>query len=155
MKYFLMFLFMTSFAHAAELTGTAKVTDGDTIIINQQRIRLHGIDAPEIKQKCMTKHSEQFLCGKDAKAYLGKLIGNNNVHCEGGVKDRYNRLIGICFVGQMNLNAEMVSAGWALAYRKYSGDYVDQEARAMSDHRGMWSGEFISPWEWRKSKREK
>ena len=146
---------VTTSALAADLTGPAKVTDGDTIVINEQRIRLHGIDAPEMKQKCMTKYGDQFLCGEDAKVYLVKLIGDKPVRCEGDKKDRYKRLIGTCYVGQLNLNAEMVSAGWALAYTKYSKDYMPQEARAMSDHRGMWNGEFVAPWQWRKSRRGK
>ncbi len=52
-----------------------------------------------------------------------------------------------------DINAWMVSQGLALAYRRYSLDYVDEEADAQAARRGIWAGEFVSPWEWRRGKR--
>ena len=67
--------------------------------------------------------------------------------------DRYGRIVAVCFTGPVNLNAEMVKSGWALAYRRYPKDYVGEEAEAKPAKRGMWQGKFVKPWEWRRGKR--
>ena len=67
--------------------------------------------------------------------------------------DRYSRIIGVCFVNDTNVNQKMVKLGWALAYRKYSKDYVIDEKNAKENKLGLWSGSFIKPWKWRKNKR--
>ena len=66
--------------------------------------------------------------------------------------DRYKRIVAVCYMaeGQIDINGLMVEQGWALAYRKYSEDYVGQEATAKASQSGMWAGEFMRPWEWRK-----
>ena len=69
--------------------------------------------------------------------------------CKGDKRDRYKRLIAVCFVGPLNINEQMVTDGWAMAYRKYSTDYVKAEMLAKSRREGMWGGEFEPPWEWR------
>ena len=77
-------------------------------------------------------------------------VGADPVRCEGGVYDRYKRLIAICYVGNQDINAEMVRQGWALAYSRYSKDYVDDENAARIARKGLWQGEFVPPWEWRR-----
>ncbi len=52
-----------------------------------------------------------------------------------------------------SLEEWMVANGWALAYRDYSLDYVAQEADAQAARRGIWAGEFVEPWKWRRGKR--
>ncbi len=52
-----------------------------------------------------------------------------------------------------DLEEWLVSQGWALAYRRYSLDYVDEEADAQAARRGIWAGGFVKPWEWRRGKR--
>ncbi len=78
---------------------------------------------------------------------------SKTVHCIGNDKDKYRRLIATCFVGNLNLNATMVEFGMALAYRYYSLEYVEQEETARQVKRGLWSGDFIAPWDWRKGER--
>jgi len=68
----------------------------------------------------------------------------------GGKRDRYKRLLAVCYVGDVNLNAMMVRNGWALAYRRYSTDYVDAEGIAEKAKAGLWRGEFEKPWVWRR-----
>ena len=134
----------------ADITGKPRVIDGDTIEIADERIRLHGIDAPEAKQTCKDNNGKEWRCGQDATFALLNLVGNHWITCKGDKRDRYKRLIAVCFAGPHNLNAKMVRQGWALAYRRYSMDYVDDERAAKVARKGIWSGEFVPPWEWRK-----
>ena len=131
------------------ITGTARVVDGDTIEISGERIRLHGIDAPESKQKC-TASGKEWACGQEATFALARFIATHWITCKGNKRDRYERLIAVCYAGGKDINAAMVCQGWALAYRRYSMDYVDEENEAREDSLGIWHGEFMPPWEWRR-----
>ncbi len=73
--------------------------------------------------------------------------------CEDLGRDRYERMVARCAVAGENLEKWMVANGWAIAYRRYSLDYVDAEAEAQAARRGLWAGEFVKPWEWRRGKR--
>lgn len=139
-------------AKAETLTGRASVVDGDTLTIHGQRVRLHGIDAPETGQTC-TARGEDFRCGQTAALVLADKIGRRSVVCEGNEHDRYGRLTAVCTLRGQDLNAWMVTQGWALAYRAYSSDYVRQEEHAAARKRGLWQGAFVAPWEWRRSRR--
>ena len=129
-----------------------RIIDGDTIYINKIKYRLHGIDAPEMKQSCKMK-DKNYKCGVKSKEFLISLIGNQSVKCNQKDIDRYKRIIGECFVGHTNLNKELVRNGWALAYRDYSKDYVTDEDFAQENNLGMWKGTFIHPKKWRKLNR--
>jgi endonuclease YncB( thermonuclease family) len=137
-------------AYAADLTGEARIVDGDTIWIGKTKIRLHGIDAPEMRQECHQQDGNAYLCGVASTDALRILIGSGSVRCEGNTYDRYKRLIAVCYSDIANLNAELVRQGRALAYRRYSMDYVLVENEARDNKRGMWVGEFDSPWKWRR-----
>ena len=135
---------------ASEIYGLPVVTDGDTIKILNNKIRLHGIDAPEKNQKCI-KNKKKYNCGTVATEALIKKISKNTVKClTQKNKDRYNRFIGICFVGQEDLNKWMVRNGYAIAYRRYSKDYILDEKFAKINKLGLWSGTFLKPEKWRK-----
>ncbi len=109
----------------ADVTGQASVIDGDTIEIHGQRIRLHGIDAPELAQTCWDRNGE-YPCGRIARtAALDLIAGEDTVTCETRGKDRFGRWLAVCFAGGFSINRNMVYTGWALAYRRYSTDYVD------------------------------
>ena len=145
-------LFLISSAAVADITGSAYVIDGDTIDISDVRIRLNGIDTPEIEQTCRT-NGLIWHCGVEATKVMRHLTKGKTVTCIGNTKDQYGRLIANCFIGNLNLNATMVEAGMALAYRYYSLEYVEQEDFARETKQGLWSGEFIAPWDWRKGER--
>jgi endonuclease YncB( thermonuclease family) len=133
---------------AADVVGRASVIDGDTIEISGQRIRLFGIDAPESSQLC-TMSDKQYRCGQQSALALADKIGERTVRCvERGV-DRYHRTVAVCYVGNEDLDGWLVTEGWALAFRKYSLDYVSAEDEARTAKRGIWRGEFEPPWEWR------
>jgi endonuclease YncB( thermonuclease family) len=136
----------------ADITGRPTVLDGDTLQIGAQRIRLHGIDAPERRQTCAVR-GELWGCGAEATRALASRIGNGDVECAATDTDRYGRTVAVCRSGGIDLNAWMVAEGWALAFRRYALDYVQQEVAAQDARRGIWRGEFVAPWEWRRGKR--
>ena len=143
----------TAAAEVVEITGQARVIDGDTVEVAGERIRLFGIDAPESKQTCEVIGSD-WACGRAAKAVLTDALVGREVTCKGKSHDRYGRLIAKCYLDGEDINARMVREGWALAYRKYSSEYVPQEMQARAASAGMWRGQFADPWDWRKQKRE-
>ena len=125
------------------------VTDGDTIRIGDERIRFSGIDAPEIKQTCIYQEIE-FKCGEFSKNLLIEKISNQEVSCIIESKDQYGRTLAECFVGEESLSSYLVREGYAFAYRKYSDKFIPDEEYAQSKGNGMWSMEFLFPWDFRK-----
>ena len=148
----IIFLNLNTKVIAGEIFGLPVITDGDTIKILNNKIRLHGIDAPEENQKC-TRNKKKYNCGAAATEALIKKINKNSVKClTQKNKDRYNRFIGVCFVKQEDINKWMVRNGYAVAYRRYSKDYVLDEEFAKISKFGLWSGTFLKPEKWRKLK---
>jgi endonuclease YncB( thermonuclease family) len=135
------------------LVGQASVIDGDTVDIHGTRIRFSGIDAPESGQTCEAGGTS-YRCGQKAALALSDFIGNQTVSCNKTGTDRYRRVIAKCFAAGVDLSSWMVLNGWAIAYRKYSLDYVADEDRARSQKVGIWAGTFIAPEQWRKGKQK-
>ena len=142
-------IFATNFANSKTIFGKARIIDGDTIHIKSNKIRLHGIDAPEIKQTCKIDN-QNWYCGKQSTKELKNLINNQKVECNVNDVDRYNRYIAICFVNEININQWMVKNGWAIAYRYYSKDYIVEEKYANDNKLGIWKSEFIEPYAYRR-----
>lgn len=138
----------------ADITGHAIVTDGDSIKIYGQRILIHGVDAPEQKQSCTYTNGEEWPCGSVATAFMSHLVANHIVSCEQRDVDRYGRIVAVCHAGGTDVGDAMVYYGLALAYRRYSSDYVATEDDAREGGRGMWQGVFVEPWDWRKAQRQ-
>ena len=126
------------------------VTDGDTIRIGDERIRFSGIDAPEIKQTCIYQEIE-FKCGEFSKNLLIEKISNQELSCIRENTDQYGRTLAECFVGKESLSSYLVREGYAFAYRKYSDKFIPDEEYAQSKGNGMWSMDFMFPWDFRKS----
>ena len=136
----------------ADVSGPARVVDGDSLVVSGQRIRLQGIDAPEAKQSCVAA-DRRWQCGLSATRALKERIGGRSVSCAEEDRDRYGRIVAVCYVGGADLNAWMVAQGLALAYRRYSHAYVDEEDSAKAAKRGVWRGQFVEPWRWRRGER--
>jgi len=150
-----------------DITGVASVIDGDTFETRGERIRLHGIDAPESAQRCRggegskskskstSTNSKMWRCGQQAALALDQLVSGKTVGCVIKDTDRYGRKVCECFLSNTNtnINAWLVENGWALAYRQYSTDYVEQEATAKAAGAGIWSSEFVNPAQYRRGER--
>lgn len=150
-------LFLVTPAFALDrqpIVGQASVIDGDTIEIHGQRIRFHGIDAPESRQLCDDARGKPYRCGQKAALALSDKIDRRTVHCEPKDIDRYKRVVAVCRIDTTDLNGWLVREGLAIAYRQYSHDYVSSEAAARQARRGLWAGRFIEPAKWRKAQRD-
>jgi len=141
------------------ISGKPVITDGDTVKINNKKIRFSGIDAPESyffgkKQLCILNNVE-ILCGKLSKDKLIEKIGNQIVNCRiEKNKDQYSRLIGECFVKNKSLSVFMVKNGYAFDYPKYSnGKFRKYQIYAKNLSLGLWQMQFEYPWIWRKKNR--
>lgn len=155
----LLLLVLAPPAGAQTLFGVvSRVTDGDTLVVGGARIRLFGIDAPESRQECRNAKGTTYACGYLAEVALSCLApAGSSISCQIKDVDRYGRLVAVCSVASRagsDLSREMVLAGWAVAYRKYSDRYVAEEAAAKNGKRGMWAGSFQQPEDWRKGVRQ-
>ena len=104
-----------------------KIIEGDTIHIEKIKYRLHGIDSPEKDQLCIF-NNQTYLCGIESTNFLKSIIKDSKkVYCNEKSVDRYNRIVAVCFYGGKELNKIIVRNGWAIAYRKFSNDYVSDE----------------------------
>ncbi len=129
-----------------------RVSAGDTVILldsdnTQHTIRLHGIDAPETGQPY----------GNKSKEYLSDLIAGKTVTVDVKGLDQYKRTLGVIYLGEVNINAEMVRSGYAWNY-KYSKDkyYIKLQEKAKAEKKGLWKEKnAIDPWQWRKDKKNK
>ena len=148
------FLPRNALAASYDLSGRVhitKVSDGDSLRSGNLRIRLFGIDAPELKQQCADQNGVLWSCGAAAQQQLNDLIGTSkDLQCYLRDVDRYGRLVMQCFSGSTDLGAAMVRSGHALAYRDFSDLYIAEEKQAKTALIGVWRGTFSPPWEWRR-----
>ena len=153
--------FLAQALGSTEIYGIPKVIDGDTVNIDSKKIRLEGIDAPEIKQQCKKPFlkisaiigfelNKDYSCGVIAKKKLKDKIDNTKIKCVSSSKDRYKRFLATCYKDRINLNKWMVRNGYAAAYKRYSKDYIRDEEYARENKLGIWEGSFIMPEKWRK-----
>jgi len=146
-SYYFTLVFACGYAYAD--SPRLHVSDGDTLVIAGERIRLWGMDAPELGQKCQ-KLNVAYDCGITAREVLISLIGDQFVVCGQVDIDRYGRTVARCSVNGEDLGEQMVEAGWALDFARYSdGFYAVAERQAREGRRGLWAGQFDPPWEWR------
>lgn len=129
------------------LGGPFRVVDGDTLAVGNQRLRLTGIDAPELAQTCRLRQGEEWACGEAARALLVRLIAGAALECRGSSTDRYHRLLVSCFGNGQNIAALMVREGLALSTGATT--FRREQASAEAARAGIWSGAFEHPREWR------
>lgn len=138
-------LALTALAPAAQpIYGLAVAGDGDSLTIGETRIRLFGIDAPEFDQLCR-RPAGQWTCGKEAADQLASLVTGREVRCLPLGTDQYDRVLARCSVRGVDVNRTMVAKGYAVAFRRYSLDYVNTEESAKAAKLGLWSSTFDMP----------
>ncbi|MDQ0503861.1 thermonuclease family protein [Xanthobacter agilis] len=126
------------------VAGPATVIDGDTLRLDGQRIRLTGMDAPELAQTCM-RDGQSWPCGATARFALVELVQRGDVFCAGSGADAYGRMLARCTVDGVDIAEELVRQGLALA----DGRYGTAEAEARAARRGLWAGRFERPRDYR------
>lgn len=132
----------------AVFSGRARVIDGDSLAVGGVEVRLYGIDAPELFQRC-SREGREVQCGREALRHLVALIAGQPVTCERRDIDRFGRTVAVCSVDGVDLGRAMVAAGQAVSY----GAYVAEEATARAERRGLWAGDFMPPRDWRDQQR--
>lgn len=143
MPFLLALVVLASGATSPSLYGSARAGDGDSLIIGMERIRLHGIDAPELDQAC-TRDGRSWACGEEATEQLRRLL-RGDIRCHSQGTDQHGRTLARCYQGSIDINRSMVESGYALAYRKYSTEFVAVEEQAKAAKRGIWAGTFEVP----------
>ena len=136
----LLFIFTYSYGdNKNTIKGNAIIIDGDTIKINDKKIRFGGIDSPE---RGVIGH--QF-----SKNKLIEKIGKKIVVCfKEKKKDYWNRIIAECFIKGESISSYMVKNGYACDYVKYSNKkYAKEEEYAKSNKLGIWKMQFDPAWE--------
>ena len=141
-------------AAAAEITGPAEVVDGDTLIVGGQRLRLYGIDAPEMDQLCATKKGRAYDCGRPAARALRLFLSGNVLRCRERGRADDGTLLATCHAGRRDLAQQMVLEGCALADPNTGAAYRRSELAARVNRDGLFKGKLLPPWEWRAGKRE-
>ncbi len=128
-----------------------RIVDGDSLKSGKLSIRLFGIDAPEGRQNCTRADGSEWTCGKAATSAMADIVAQAaQLDCTLIDVDRYGRLVMRCLAGDTDIAEALVERGLAVAYRRYSKDYVSAESVAERNARGMWQGRFDMPWDWRR-----
>jgi len=135
---------------ASVVHGPAVITDGDTVVVEGQKIRLIGIDAPESDQLCLNREGQTWTCGIAARDALIRRAGHRTLTCVLTGQDRYKRALGHCGIEGEDVGRWMVRNGWALPFIRYSREYEADGQAARTARSGLWAGAFIAPWDWRR-----
>ena len=149
---FFYFIFAQQNIFAKEIYGNPRIIDGDSLEINNERIRLLGIDAFEKKQMCKRNDGTNYDCGAVSASYLSIIISSQPIKCITEKKDKYKRWLATCYIGELDIGENMVLYGNAFSYMSNKYKNVQNDAKKVKA--GAWAGKFIFPWEWRKLKRK-
>jgi len=137
-------------------SGIAEITDGDSIKIANYRVRLLGIDAPEMKQSCFDAQDQPYKCGEKSREFLVNLADKKEVNCFYNGKDVYERYLAYCFVGKLSISNEILKNGHGVIYsfKQALDEEVELEKSAKNKKLGIWQGAFQLPKDYRKKQRK-
>jgi endonuclease YncB( thermonuclease family) len=127
------------------------VVDGDSFVVGARKLRLDGIDAPELKQTCKDSQNVEWPCGRVSRAALEKLLLQPGLSCIAAAQDRYGRSVATCrSTSTPDIAAAQVGDGMAVTH-EFNGmrDYGSEEDAARAQKRGIWRGAFDRPEDWR------
>ncbi len=133
-------------AGQAEITGAARVIDADTLEIAGQRIRLGGIDAPEMSEYCVDTQGKRWRCGVWATEAARDMIGQRVLRCVDLGQRSYDRIVGRCYLDGRDLGVKLIEAGAArpcLRFARGQGrerDYIAAERVGLAAGAGIYGG---------------
>ena len=131
------------------------ITDGDSLRAGSLRLRLFGIDAPELQQTCQSAEGEDYACGIVARNRMRDIVPiGTYLRCTHMDTDRYKRLIVACANQKGDIAEQLIAEGFAIAHRYYSKRYVPAELHARKNRLGLWAGTFQDPYEYRRAQRK-
>lgn len=137
-------------ATADVFSGVPEISDGDTVLFGGVRVRLLGMDAPEDDQVCLNANGSTYACGVAAREAMVAEFGGKAWRClQDGMDERYHRPLVHCSVGDVDVDRWMVLRGWALGDPRFQHPYDREQGEARAAMRGLWSGAFHAPWDWR------
>lgn len=145
-------LYWPDYGQPLQIKGqTLAIADGDSFAVGSRKLRLDGIDAPEYHQTCSDAAGRVWECGKASRASLEQFFLEPGLTCTAGATDKYARSIAKCSnVGRADISAAQVNAGMAISDEYFAvRSYGEEEDAARAARRGLWTGEFIRPDEWR------
>ena len=140
---------------AGQIVGKPRAITAGTLDFSSRVVRLYGIDAPEVGQTCRAA-TGLWACGQEARWAAINRFSPHWVTCVEAGRAADGATVAVCYlagVGQHDLGAWLVAHGWALADRRVSQEYVDEEEAAQAARAGMWRGQFLAPGDWRKGAR--
>lgn len=143
-------------SEGATVAGSASTIDGDTIDVGHVRIRLEGIDAPELDQTCKDAAGADWACGEASTDAMRGMVEGLPVLCREVGKDKYKRILALCWPldaagtpAEPSVNERLVLQGLAVSFVRYSHQFDAAEAIARDAKAGIWSGSFEFPWDFR------
>ena len=137
------------------INGVSRVVNGDTITLNGRIVNLFGVAAPDISQTCADGRGRGYRCGQQSIHWLSGWLSDNNIRCHILGEDKQGVLTGVCMLGQYDIGAAIVNAGWAVADTRQTKIYLVYQNQAIQNKRGLWQGKFYMPWDWQKIKARK
>lgn len=139
------------------IEGQASVITGSVLRLEGIYIKLLGIDAPDPEQTCADRHGGPYRCGQRALTWLQNWLHGQPLKCHIVGKIERQRATGVCFTldGKYDVAAVVTNAGWAVAYTQNTAIYTPYEEQAAANRRGLWSGRFYKPWDWRRIQNRK
>lgn len=136
-----------------EIKGAPRVISGDTLMLAGQRLRLYGVDAPELGQRCRLANGRRYDCGLVSTTALMDLTAGVSITCRPRPDRTDGEIFATCFAGGYDLSHGMAHTGWALAWPETGTIYAGVQERARKARRGLWQGAFVAPWQWRAGRR--
>lgn len=135
--------------------GVVRVINGDTLEMHGRYLRIFGIDAPESNQTCSDSKGRAYRCGQEAARWLKSWISGHELECHIIKQDSKGNMVATCALGQYDIGAALVNAGWAVVDLNQIDIYAPYERQAREDGRGLWQGQFYKPWDWREIQSKK
>ena len=126
---------------AGRLQGRPHIIDGDTVILQGRKVRLAGVDAPELDQSC-----NGWPAGEVARDYVVQLASSASMNCRPTGKHSYDRIVASCTVAGVDIALGLVSRGLAANASIYPPDYSAAEAGARQRKLGIWKYGCRVPW---------